>query len=415
MSEYGRSSRPRQWYRRLGLAEVVLVVVAVRVAYVIGLSVLYSASVLLVDSILQLIRGGHFLGDAAVAFPVTAAVTAPLAAVQLATGMLAVGGLSVRRFFLASALLIVPGSAVLTLADHFLSASILYVLGVIGGMLVNPTLVLAVPLLVVVLARRRGAAAGSSRAPICDEMTPTDGAGSAKYRVVLKHLRGRWYRWDIGLAVLPLWFGVLFDPFGLLSYYGGLVNAPLRQGLLCISVMLMPGAAICLVVLVVRILFVWPRHFRSWSRTVLVWFAVMASFGFFFVLPFARFPNQMDVFMSGFQTHVKMRTDIGAIQTWLATVDPGDLEKEARRDNWDLAREAYRLAAIARLKPSCVHLRLDERGCPMIRLSWGTGILGSWGLVVGAEDMETPPSDTSRYGEYRFECAKGAYLWYELS
>jgi hypothetical protein len=47
-------------------------------------------------------------------------------------------------------------------------------------------------------------------------------------------------------------------------------------------------------------------------------------------------------------------------------------------------------------------------------LTWGTGLIRAWGLVVGDPDMETPPSDFSMYGEFRKEIAPGAYVWREI-
>ena len=57
---------------------------------------------------------------------------------------------------------------------------------------------------------------------------------------------------------------------------------------------------------------------------------------------------------------------------------------------------------------------MDDDKHPKARLWWGSGFLGSWGLVVGHEEMETPESDLSRYGEYRQEIDKGAYIWYGI-
>lgn len=55
----------------------------------------------------------------------------------------------------------------------------------------------------------------------------------------------------------------------------------------------------------------------------------------------------------------------------------------------------------------------DENGSPRVRLAWGSGF-GHWGIVIGMDDMEIPPSDFSRYGEYRLPVEAGVYVWREL-
>jgi hypothetical protein len=59
-------------------------------------------------------------------------------------------------------------------------------------------------------------------------------------------------------------------------------------------------------------------------------------------------------------------------------------------------------------------MEFDDMDRPTIRLIWGSGVMGGWGLVVGDEQMETPSPDFSQYGEVRQTVAPGAYVWYEM-
>jgi len=56
---------------------------------------------------------------------------------------------------------------------------------------------------------------------------------------------------------------------------------------------------------------------------------------------------------------------------------------------------------------------LDKNGKPKVRLTWG-GPPGHWGVEIGMEDMEIPPSDFSQWGEYRLPLEPGVYVWHEL-
>jgi hypothetical protein len=60
-----------------------------------------------------------------------------------------------------------------------------------------------------------------------------------------------WYYRDIGLLSVPLWFGLMLDPFGLLYYLSGLINIPLFSGLY-ISILFVPLLPVCLIWLFVR-------------------------------------------------------------------------------------------------------------------------------------------------------------------
>ncbi len=224
--------------------------------------------------------------------------------------------------------------------------------------------------------------------------------------------RWRWFYWDLALAAVPLWFGILIDPLCVLNYLGGLINVPFALFGLLMSVMFIPLAPVGLVGLFVRMLFVWPRRIHSRNRLLAAWTAVVIVCCVV-VLPFAlRISRPMHAFMAGFEKHVQWRSDVGVIQAWLGTLDLNDFSKDGPSRPVGGLRVPM---VVTRLRPSVTQILLDDRGRPVIGLSWGSGITGHWGFVVGHESMEIPPSDLSRYGEYRRAVAPGAYVWREIN
>ena len=111
----------------------------------------------------------------------------------------------------------------------------------------------------------------------------------------------------------------------------------------------------------------------------------------------------------GLRDQVRSQTDIREIRDWLKTLSREDYMKEGRIDIYDNLPEP-----IKQLKPLTTRIRTDENGNPKIRLFWGSGIVGDWGIEIGLEDMEIPPSDLRRYGEYRLPVESGVYVWYEV-
>ena len=83
--------------------------------------------------------------------------------------------------------------------------------------------------------------------------------------------------------------------------------------------------------------------------------------------------------------------------------------KEGRIDIYDNLPEP-----VIQLKPLTPHIRTDENGNPKIRLFWGSGMVGDWGVEIGLEDMKIPPSDFRRNGEYRLPVESGVYVWHDL-
>lgn len=59
----------------------------------------------------------------------------------------------------------------------------------------------------------------------------------------------------------------------------------------------------------------------------------------------------------------------------------------------------------------------NEEDWRVLRIMSGGG-MQDWGVVIGPEKMEVPPTENFKYheraSEYRLKLADGAYVWYEF-
>ncbi len=219
-----------------------------------------------------------------------------------------------------------------------------------------------------------------------------------------------WYLWDIllfgGFAFV---YALLFASVWLGGYIHGLRNEdPLISAFrFC---WLVPVMLAWLLVLAVRMAISWPRHVRGVRRLAILYLLVSVGLLVWLAVPFLDlWPTPHAMFMRGFKGYVRASVDVESTRQWLSTVELARYGGEAA---WASDRVEWP-PWIKALEPGYVQVLPDESGRPMMRMSWG-GPFGHWGLVVGDEAMETPPSDFSRYGEVRETIAPGVYVWYEL-
>ncbi|HCO93971.1 MAG TPA: hypothetical protein DIU00_08480 [Phycisphaerales bacterium] len=125
-------------------------------------------------------------------------------------------------------------------------------------------------------------------------------------------------------------------------------------------------------------------------------------------------------FTYGFRERIRSKADIEDIRNWLETLEDEDCngesivllrDSDSFKSQWPDSIEWPKSLKV--FNPNYVKLVLDENGNPKVSLTWG-GPFGHWGVVIGMEDMEIPPSDLSRYGEYRLPLEPGVYVWNEL-
>jgi hypothetical protein len=231
---------------------------------------------------------------------------------------------------------------------------------------------------------------------------------------VEQDIRGaRWWingrRVGAGLLGAIVLSAVVCGPWGLLAYAAGLLKS-----FLLLLLLLLLGLAGWLTLLLVACI----RCVRSLRARCKITAAFWSVIAFGVVLVFALQIMRMEAvptryFAEGFLRRMEIRTNMDAVQSWVASLSPGD----CRDDRPGRAKAGRHLGEeeqpqVLNRQNGRVNLELDAQGRPRVRLSWYEGKGGTWGLVIGSKDMKTPPSDLNMYGESRTELRPGIYFWY---
>ena len=208
-------------------------------------------------------------------------------------------------------------------------------------------------------------------------------------------------------AVVFSWF--VWGPFGIMCYMGGLFN---WMGVfMLLFLMMLPALvfAAAFPVLVVRAAVTWRRSTLAGRRSIAFWVVLTGGFVMPYILGIVGLtPSPFDMYVRGFARYAGCRVDVGAIQGWLGTLDPNDYRDS--EGGWIEGRlaDSEQPQMIASLHPKWTQPMFDQRGRLAVRLLWGGGMIGHWGVVVGHADMPMPASD-SRLLYYPL--APGAYVW----
>jgi len=347
------------------------------------------------------------------------------AVLQVIAAVLTIRVLSLRKLFCLSCVFAVIG-ALLTGLNH-------QMMKVLGGLsfplfLTGQLLPYVAPVLILALIyRKRTAPEPASEVEKETMPTHTEHEVTIENKTIgkIKALYKRyWYVFDILLIIVVLLYGTLNDPFRLIIYICGLCNQLIiRAFMLFMWVFLLIPAAFCSVVLLLRIIISWPKHIQNKRTLLLLRVFVIVGLAIYLVLPSVPIgPSGMRIYITGFRKYIEANADVPAIMGWLGTLKPEDcVDYNSIVLSYGSTRSSPRglekhewPKVIANLHPRHVILSLDDDESPKVRLNWGSGFLGSWGLVVGNEEMSTPESDLSRHGEYRQEIHKGAYIWYKI-
>ena len=125
----------------------------------------------------------------------------------------------------------------------------------------------------------------------------------------------------------------------------------------------------------------WLKHVQNKAWLRLFCLLIVGGIAFYIVLPFTRIgPVGYEAFTSDFRTDMQAEADIPAIRNWLRTLDPNDCRNQPL--NLKVApRVSYpnppkfipAPPCISRLDARYTNLTRDDRGRPMIRLTWGGG------------------------------------------
>ena len=344
---------------------------------------------------------------------------------QVIAAVITVKNLSMKKLFLLS--------CVFAIISQLISFFEFRTMNFIGGLffplfMLNNFLPYVAPVLILAIVSRKGAI-NKQAADVSNGLT----SDVEEIDVKIKHKTGTklfglytgdWYTLDIILIILVFLSGIPMDPFGLIAYVCGLFNKmEIWAMMIFMLVFLFVPAALCFLVLLLRMFISWPKHFKNKRRLLLLRVFVIVGFTIYLILPYTPIkPPGIRIYIAGFRKHIEAKADIEGIRDWLERLKPEDCvvyniinarDGSRRSSPKDLQKKEWP-DVIVKIKPRYVRLSLDVDKQPKVRLNWGSGFLGSWGLVVGNKNMPTPESDLSRHGEFRQQIREGVYIWHGM-
>lgn len=211
-------------------------------------------------------------------------------------------------------------------------------------------------------------------------------------------------------AVVVSWF--VWGPVGIIAYVGGLFNSVDAFIVMFMLGALIAVAAVYLPALTVFTALRWRRLTGRERRLRLFVVAVCAALVASFALVFTgATPAPFDMFLRGFARYAKVRADIPAIQSWLGTLDPGEYSDGRGYMTEKQFVGSEQPPCVARLHPKLAKVEPNDKGRLILRMTWGGGFAGHWGIEVGDKTME-PPADSEAIGYQPL--APGAWIWSEL-
>jgi len=211
------------------------------------------------------------------------------------------------------------------------------------------------------------------------------------------------------LAVL--WF--VWGPVGPTLYLGGLFNSMLVWN---------PIALVLVVLLPLILVNVFARPLLTYTfatgrrpsphrETILVIVVIGGLVGPVLVGLTGLTPSPGDMFVRGFAKYAQCRVDVEAIQGWLDSLNPKDyiLGEYGTAEKRFVGSEQP--PCIATLHPKRATVRPDDSKHLTVKVLWGGGFIGHWGIVVGPRDMPTAAPNSLDFPKPRFPLAPGAYIW----
>lgn len=206
----------------------------------------------------------------------------------------------------------------------------------------------------------------------------------------------------------------------LLFYLGGLRNdMALPFGATLWLAWLLPLAAIAYLVAAIRASWYWSRHITNRRRLAVLPLAAIVLPLVYGSLWLTIGPPGCKAYLWGFGKFAASQVDDTAIRTWLSTLD---------REKWngvqiDIAKERdcdgepVTLAlppGIESLRPRYVMFWEVEGYDLAVNLEWGSGFVGTWGLVVGPEGVGAPPFELSGGTDCAYTVKPGVRVWAEF-
>ena len=235
-----------------------------------------------------------------------------------------------------------------------------------------------------------------------------------------------WNWWDMVFFVLPIAF-VIFGRLAGFEYLRSRYNSFLAG---FVALILYPAIGVfiiyCFFANIIRLAGGWTKHSRRRRILIVTEIGILIVLISLFFAPCFMPVNSL-LWVPGYKPltyhfgqEIRSKADVEAIRDWLRTLSKEDCTGEtigliyvpgSFKMRWRDSMEWPESLKV--FHPNYVKLDLDEKGNPKVRLTWG-GPPGHWGVEIGMEDMQIPPSDFSEWGEYRLPVEPGVYVWHEL-
>jgi hypothetical protein len=227
--------------------------------------------------------------------------------------------------------------------------------------------------------------------------------------------RGKWRDSHVVMLILPIVLTILFAGKGIFYLSGRFwPDALALAGIMWLLVIASGFILCCFILGIVRLVGVCRgKRTRKESLLILaetgiplVYFGLFLVPHFFAQEQFCGRPHEL--FALGLRDRIESKADIEATRAWLQSLRPEEYKDRGRISSAELPE------ALRALKGARASLWSDANGNAVIRLLWGSGIMGHWGAMIGMKDMETPPSDFRLYGSYILSVEPGVYVWWRF-
>ncbi len=248
-----------------------------------------------------------------------------------------------------------------------------------------------------------------------------------------------WYVLDVILLGSLFVLGAFGHASAVFFYFGGLRNDMMLPFYVAmIRLLLVLPTAACLLAILICVVWRWPRHIDHRVKLLVLLIVTIAVSVVWAGYLFLRLgPPGYMAYTWGLRTYARKHVDVAGVRVWRSSLDPNACEGVLIRiridDNGNpkpvlrsTGEDAELPECILCLEPRYIRLSLDAQQRPIVRLTWGSGFLGTWGVSVGHEQMEVPKTQPRtkevlfngqvflNAGEYRLPLAPGAYVWHAL-
>lgn len=227
--------------------------------------------------------------------------------------------------------------------------------------------------------------------------------------------RWNWKDSHIVPVILPVVLTILFPGGGIFYLCGRFSPYPLT--LWCVFMLYLAVIVFmvyCFVLGIMRLSGLRKKHRRNEKLLIiggtsvpLIFFGlIIALFLFSEAMAYGPGPGLLIV---GLRDRIETNVDVGATRVWLQSFRAEDYDDGYSRVSSDALPESLRV-----LKHASARLSADANGNAMVRLVWGSAMMGLVGVEIGMEDMKPSASDLMLYGEYkcRLLVEPGAYVFW---